>query len=72
MSEVKRDYKIGSGKPPQGRPFQKGQSGNPRTRFATNWYFEVMAGKLAALCEGRIRRLLVASPCQVRVMPAGV
>ena len=30
MSEVKRDYKIGYGKPPRGRPFQKGQSGNPR------------------------------------------
>jgi hypothetical protein len=30
MSEVKRDYKIGYGKPPPGRPFQKGQSGNPR------------------------------------------
>src|SRR5271169_1744062 len=30
MSEVKRDYKIGHGKPPRGRPFQKGQSGNPR------------------------------------------
>jgi uncharacterized protein DUF5681 len=30
MSELKRDYKIGYGKPPRGRPFQKGQSGNPR------------------------------------------
>ena len=30
MSEVKRDYQIGYGKPPRGRPFQKGQSGNPR------------------------------------------
>ena len=30
MSEIKRDYKIGYGKPPRGRPFQKGQSGNPR------------------------------------------
>ena len=30
MSEGKRDYKIGYGKPPRGRPFQKGQSGNPR------------------------------------------
>jgi Family of unknown function (DUF5681) len=28
--ETKRDYKIGYGKPPRGRPFQKGQSGNPR------------------------------------------
>jgi Family of unknown function (DUF5681) len=30
MSGVKRDYKIGYGKPPVGRRFQKGQSGNPR------------------------------------------
>ena len=30
MSEAKRDYQIGYGKPPRGRPFQKGQSGNPR------------------------------------------
>jgi len=30
MSEVKRDYEIGYGKPPAGRRFQKGQSGNPR------------------------------------------
>src|SRR6516162_1558684 len=30
MSENKRDYEIGYGKPPRGRPFQKGQSGNPR------------------------------------------
>jgi hypothetical protein len=30
MSEAKRDYEIGYGKPPAGRRFQKGQSGNPR------------------------------------------
>jgi len=30
MSETKRDYQIGYGKPPRGRPFQKGQSGTPR------------------------------------------
>jgi hypothetical protein len=30
MAEVKRDYEIGYSKPPVGRPFQKGQSGNPR------------------------------------------
>ena len=30
MSDTKRDYEIGYGKPPKGRPFQKGQSGNPR------------------------------------------
>ena len=35
---------------------------NPRTRFAMNWHVEVMAGKLAAVREGRIRRLLVNVP----------
>ena len=30
MAKVKRDYEIGYRKPPVGRPFQKGQSGNPR------------------------------------------
>ena len=30
MSDTKRDYAIGYGKPPKGRPFRKGQSGNPR------------------------------------------
>ena len=30
MSDTKRDYEIGYGKPPVGRRFQKGQSGNPR------------------------------------------
>ena len=30
MSETQRDYQIGYGKPPRGRRFQKGQSGNPR------------------------------------------
>jgi len=30
MSETKRDYEIGYGKTPCGRPFQNGQSGNPR------------------------------------------
>src|SRR5262249_29575043 len=30
MSGGKRDYEIGYGKPPVGRRFQKGQSGNPR------------------------------------------
>ena len=30
ISETKRDYQIGYGKPPRGRPFQKGRSGNPR------------------------------------------
>ena len=61
MSEVKRDYEIGYGKPPRGRPFQKGQSGSPsgprRKNLsallvaATSWHFELIAGKLADVRE---------------------
>src|SRR5690349_318249 len=35
MSETKRDYEIGYGKPPLGRLFQKGQSGNPGSPAAS-------------------------------------
>ena len=35
---------------------------NPRARLAMNWHVEVMAGKLAGVREGRIRRLLVCVP----------
>ena len=34
MTEPKRDCEIGYGKPPVGRPFKKGQSGNPSERPA--------------------------------------
>ena len=35
---------------------------NPRAPLAMNWHVEVMAGKLAAVREGRIRRLMVCVP----------
>jgi len=35
---------------------------NPRTRFVMNWHVEVMTGKLAAVREGRIRRLMICVP----------
>ena len=35
---------------------------NPRTRFAMSWHVEVMAGKLAAVRDGRIRRLMICVP----------
>ena len=34
MTETKRDYEVEDGKPPVGRPFKKGQSGNPSGRPA--------------------------------------
>jgi len=35
---------------------------NPQTDFATNWHFLVIAAKLAAVLEGKIRRLIVNVP----------
>jgi hypothetical protein len=35
---------------------------NPQTDFLTNWHFRVMAAKLAAVREGKIRRLVVNVP----------
>ena len=35
---------------------------NPQTDFATNWHFRVIAAKLAAVREGKIRRLVVNVP----------
>src|SRR6516162_3666007 len=35
---------------------------NPRARLAMNWHVEVMAGKLMAVREGRIRRLIICVP----------
>ena len=32
---------------------------NPRTGFAFGWHFEIIAAKLAALFERRIRRLII-------------
>jgi hypothetical protein len=34
MAETERNYEIGYGKPPVGRRFEKGRSGNPRGRIA--------------------------------------
>jgi hypothetical protein len=48
MSEKKRDYEIGYGKPPKGRPFQKGQSGNPRTPRGQNGFATLLAAELDA------------------------
>src|SRR3954466_16355868 len=35
---------------------------NPQTAFATNWHLEVIAAKLTAVREGRIRRLIINLP----------
>ena len=35
---------------------------NPQTCLATNWHLEVIAAKLTAVREGRIRRLIINLP----------
>jgi hypothetical protein len=35
---------------------------NPRTPFAANWHFDLVAAKLAAVRAGHIRRLIVSLP----------
>ena len=35
---------------------------NPQTPFLLGWHFEIIAAKLAALFEGRIRRLIINLP----------
>jgi len=35
---------------------------NPRTRFAMGWHIELIAAKLAAVREGKIRRLVINLP----------
>ena len=35
---------------------------NPRTPFAANWHIDLIAGKLTAVREGRIRRLIINVP----------
>ena len=61
MSEKKRDYEIGYGKPPKGRPFQKGQSGNPRTPRGQNGFAALLAAQLdervTITINGRRRRM---------------
>ena len=35
---------------------------NPQTRLAMNWHLEVIAAKLTAVREGKIRRLIINMP----------
>src|ERR1700751_333569 len=35
---------------------------NPQAAFLTNWHIEVIAAKLAAVCQGKIRRLIINLP----------
>ena len=60
MSETQRDYQIGCGKPPRGRPFQKGQSGNPRGPRRKNLSALLVAalnGPVYATIDGKRRKI---------------
>ena len=60
MSEVKRDYKIGYGKPPRGRPYQKGQAGNPRgprRKDMSSLLIAALNEPVYATIEGKPRRI---------------
>lgn len=57
MSDEKKDYEVGYGKPPKRTRFKKGQSGNPKGRpkgakgFTASLKRE-MESKVTALSEG--------------------
>jgi Family of unknown function (DUF5681) len=72
MSERKQNYEIGYGKPPAGRRFRKGQSGNPRGPRRKN---DLSALLLAALDEpvtlgsgGERRRITAAADLRATKM----
>ena len=61
MAQTKGDYQIGYGKPPAGRRFQKGQSGNPTGRRRTKGLPELLVAALNApvtvTTEGERRKI---------------
>jgi hypothetical protein len=57
MSETKRDYKIGYGKPPRGRPFQKGQSGNPRGKNLSALLIAALNEPAYVTIDGKRRKI---------------
>lgn len=61
VAQTKGDYQIGYGKPPAGRRFQKGQSGNPMGRRRKKGLPELLVAALNApvtvTTEGERRRI---------------
>ena len=60
MSETERGYEIGYGKPPVGRRFQKGQSGNPRGPRGKNLPALLIAALNEPVCvtiDGKRRKI---------------
>ena len=61
VAQTKGEYQIGYGKPPAGRRFQKGQSGNPTGRRRTKGLPELLVAALNApvtvTTEGERRKI---------------
>jgi len=60
MSETKRDYEIGYGKPPRGGPFQKRQSGNsrgPRGKSPPAHLVAALNEKVYVTIDGKRRKI---------------
>jgi hypothetical protein len=60
MAEVKRDYEIGYRKPPVGRRFQKGQSGNPhgpRRKTLANLLIAALNEPIYTTVDGHRRKI---------------
>ena len=45
---------------------------NPQTELAMNWHLEIIAGKLTAVREGRIRRLIINLPRHLKSLMASI
>ena len=45
---------------------------NPQAELAMNWHIEVIAAKLAAVRQGKIRRLIGSSTCRRAIFPVDV
>ena len=57
MSDTKRDYEIGYGKTPSGRPFEKGQSGNPRGKSLPALLVAALNEKVYITIHGKQREI---------------
>jgi hypothetical protein len=60
MPQDKRDYEIGYGKPPEGRRFQKGQSGNPggpRRKNLANLLVAALNEPVYTVIDGHRRKI---------------
>ena len=70
MTEKKRDYEVGRGKPPVHTRFKKGQSGNPRGPRPKNLpalLIEALKRSLAQESEGEPKQTPASKPSRAKV-----